>query len=743
MKKWISMMLCILAVAASIGCGKTDQPAAPGAAASVDIQPVASGRYVEDEIDLPLPEGVSRQMILGVCRLSGALTAFTAAYFEEGDAWGFRYYRHTLAADGTVATADETWLNELAPLGGNEMHVSSAPDGTLYMYFSDYDEHDRQQAHVLVSRDNGASGTALTGGGVAAMGTITSLGVLADGSLATANFYDGSLLLLDSSGNRITDLTSGNRGQVSACAADGGSVAFAAAGIGAVSVYRQAEQTYADFPFAFSEHSAPQLAMSPDGAVFLADSTGLYRHAADGTIWEQLVDGSTSTLGLPNFYAAFLTAEEGGAYPTLYVSDLSRLLVYRFDPAAVASADKELTVFSLTDNDTVRQAIVAFSRQRPDVRVTYTVAMAGASGGTEQDYIKALNTELLAGTGPDILILDGLPIDSYMEKDVLLDLSDAVAGAEAGLANILSAYESDGRLYAVPTGFTLPLAVSPKGTETAFSSLSALADAAEHADGLPLLSNCAFSFKTLSLYLIKYYGGALMTGDTASATAFLQDARRIAAATGCTARMGDGWDALKDVPQDEMYEDFHVYISSPQVFACASGLAQAVITHPLGSVADCMQTLGLADRQSLSAVSINDQYVPTGVAGVNKASAEQEAATAFVQALLSFDAQGGNQYGYQFPVNEQALSEMFAYENEGAGSGFMLNDGTDFMVEWPSAAQREKLGALIRTLNKPITEDAALTDMLLPAVEGCLDGSSTVGQAADTIVSLLSTYLSE
>jgi hypothetical protein len=36
----------------------------------------------------------------------------------------------------------------------------------------------------------------------------------------------------------------------------------------------------------------------------------------------------------------------------------------------------------------------------------------------KEDYIRTLNTELLAGNGPDILVLNELPADSFVEKGV-------------------------------------------------------------------------------------------------------------------------------------------------------------------------------------------------------------------------------------------------------------------------------------------------------------------------------------
>ena len=422
---------------------------------------------------------------------------------------------------------------------------------------------------------------------------------------------------------------------------------------------------------------------------------------------------------------------------------MERVLAYRYDPTVTATADKELTVFSLRPNDTVRQAIVAFSRVRSDVKITYTVAMDNASGGTEQDYIKSLNTELIAKTGPDILILDGLPIDSYIEKDVLTDLTAVLAGTEPMQENIRAAFLRDGAIYAVPTGFSVPMAVAAAGTETAFDSLPKLADAAEQAGDVPLLTNCAFSFRTLSLYLIQYYGDALQNGDAAAVEAFLTDAKRISGAIGCTALLGAGWDALGDMSQDELYEMCSGYIGMPQIVMAVGNEARDILMQPMGSVRACMEMTEAAGRLNASIVSVNGQFVPAGMVGVNKAGKETEVAAAFVRMLLSYDAQGGNQYAEQFPVNVQALKEMLAYQNDGVSSGMMLSDGSEFSAEWPAKAWRERIGALIDTLDKPLLTDAALQDMLQAEVTAYLDGSNTLAQATERIGSMLSTYLSE
>ena len=46
---------------------------------------------------------------------------------------------------------------------------------------------------------------------------------------------------------------------------------------------------------------------------------------------------------------------------------------------------------------------------------------------TESDALKTLNTEIAAGNGPDVILLDGLPVESYIEKGLLEDISDVIS----------------------------------------------------------------------------------------------------------------------------------------------------------------------------------------------------------------------------------------------------------------------------------------------------------------------------
>ena len=126
-----------------------------------------------------------------------------------------------------------------------------------------------------------------------------------------------------------------------------------------------------------------------------------------------------------------------------------------------------LTVYMLEDDDNVWKSVGAFNTANPEYNVKVEVGISEEDSVTRTDAIKNLNTELMAGEGPDIIFLDGLPIESYIEKGILADLSEPMETLEENgetlFENVASAYEREGKKYAVPAFFSVPIVVGEKG----------------------------------------------------------------------------------------------------------------------------------------------------------------------------------------------------------------------------------------------------------------------------------------
>lgn len=738
MKKIIALILCAALLAGLAGC------VSPAGVSNGNVVKTETGRYMEQVINVPLPEGYSEQYIIGISPLENGLEVFANTYDDNGDGTAtVHYYRHTILDDGTVKTADEPWLNALAIGGGNEMRVLRALDGALYMFYSGYTADYKMQAHFFVSHDDGKTGEELTGDGISKIGIANSYGVLTDGSIAYADYFNASMGLIDKQGNFVETLE-GETSKISPrLTASGSKIATITPGGTGIRVTDRADGTSVDFEYPIVENTTMTLAFSPEGVLYLSDSTGLYRHTPDGTLWEKIMDGGTCNLGLPSFYPSNMTIRPGTP-DAIYISDGSSVFRYWYDQTAPSAASEEINIFSLHENETIQQAVVGFNRSQTDVLAVYKVAMGQDANGTEQDYIKALNTELLAQTGPDILVLDGLPVDSYVQKGILAELSGVLTSVDPLLPNVQKASETaDGKIYAIPTGIRLPLAYADKDTEAIFSSIAALADACEASCDVPLLSNAAFNYQMLAETMLRYYGDGIRQNSEGAVNAFLTNIGRISKAIGATAELGEGWEVTQGSTQEEMLYAMRLNNSGPQIAMTASNRAKAALLSPMGSLYNGMISLAAAEQLHKTLGGIRHAYEPVGIVGINRASQHLDAATNFLKTLLSFDVQSGNRFADQFPVSQKALEEILHRVDNTVSTGMMIDDEVSIFGEWPKEEVRNMLLSMMKALDQPLDTDSTFSNMLSPLIVAYLDGSDTLETAQGKMESMIATYLAE
>ena len=224
------------------------------------------------------------------------------------------------------------------------------------------------------------------------------------------------------------------------------------------------------------------------------DAEGLYIGSPDGIFrrrennWEMVVDGSLTSLIMANItLSGLLRSGDGGFYSFLFNAGNMEveLVRFAFDPAIPAAPTMTIEIFSLHDNATVRQAIGEFQRRNPDIRVSLRIGTSGAAATTE-DVIRALNTEILAGRGPDLIVMDGLPIGSFIEKGVFRDitgLAERLAGSRGLLENMSGTYAREGLVFGLPSRFSVPVMLGVEEMLVQIDSLSTLAAMVEELQG--------------------------------------------------------------------------------------------------------------------------------------------------------------------------------------------------------------------------------------------------------------------
>lgn len=229
----------------------------------------------------------------------------------------------------------------------------------------------------------------------------------------------------------------------------------------------------------------------PDGddILYLVFEKGIYRHVLGGSLVEQAADGTLNSLSNPSWKIGDGILREDGTFLLLLAN--GKLAGYAYHPEIPAMPDIRLRAYSLQEDSSLKMAIASYQAEHPEVYIRYDVGMDASSSVTKEDALKKLNTEIAAGNGPDFFLLDGMPMDSYMEKGILADITpvlddlESESGQEPGgdiyFQNILRALESekDGKVYAVPTAFILPVAGGRAGEIMQMGDLTSVADIVE------------------------------------------------------------------------------------------------------------------------------------------------------------------------------------------------------------------------------------------------------------------------
>ena len=218
---------------------------------------------------------------------------------------------------------------------------------------------------------------------------------------------------------------------------------------------------------------------SGDDILYLICEKGIFRHVWGGNLVEQLADGGLNSLSDPSCAIGDGLLLENGVF--LLFTSGGRLTSYAYDPDMPATPDVQIKAYSLTESERLKKAIAEYQAEHPEVYVRYEIGMEGDISATREDALKKLNTEIAAGTGPDLLILDDMPIDSYIEKGILADLTPFLEKelGEGYFGNMVKAFARDGKICAVPVEFKLPLIGGDGQIVGKMGDLASIADAAE------------------------------------------------------------------------------------------------------------------------------------------------------------------------------------------------------------------------------------------------------------------------
>lgn len=516
-----------------------------------------------------------------------------------------------------------------------------------------------------------------------------------------------------------------------------------------------------------------------DGSLYIADRSGIYRIAQNGETWEKIVNGDLCSLSLPSTSISTLTPHGDNEFLVGYDANSESMLInYVYSADTPTMPSTELTIYSLTTNGTVSQAAGTFRQSNPNVLVNVRTAQDDGDNITGDDARRALNTELLAGNGPDLIIMNGLPMESYIEKGVLADLSDVVQPMiDAGelLPTVSETYKTDKGLFAVPTRISVPTLWGDSEILKTVGNLTDIADYSEAHPDIRMFANL-IPKQLLYQFASTQWNGLFDTLgqlDTKNLEAYLTDIKRLADSAD-TPHLWSYFEEdefqinTSDDFTDNMYfpdtEDVYGVAQSKSKLTAANLNGFESVMHPNGMI--CAQkgissfNTGVADDWWAEAMSQMDQselvdsffpqpgsvsgvYMPQCVVGVNAASPNVGLAKEFVRAMLLPETQIAD-IGDGFPVNRTAIAANAQRQEQwySAHTYTITNDenneskaATEVALEleygWPSQQMLQAVADMLEALDKPVIVDYDLVEMIANEAQPYFDGSITAAQAAE------------
>lgn len=429
--------------------------------------------------------------------------------------------------------------------------------------------------------------------------------------------------------------------------------------------------------------------------------------------------------------------------------------LYRYPQGEQPRATSILTVYTLEDNAVIQQAAATYRDEHPGVAIEVSVGIPAGSGLSADDALRALNADILSGTGPDVIVLDGLPLDEFAGQGVLLDLSDVMQDAhEAGneyFDNVAGAFATDGGCFAIPSRFGIPAIVGSTEAIDRAQSLESLAAYIESASESPTGIDATFS--VASLYAASYrsiFGTGGSVDRDALATFFACSKRLLLLNDGGNYENAPaGYDYLGS-QLDDLQGSGGAISGSGILFAESPDqqfieIASLLSGTSFGSASLAVENASFACALEPLSFSPERVFVPSSILAVNANTPEADQAKDFVSYVLSKPQQKQSFPDAGIPVNKTAFREA-QIELGGYGMSVMGDGGSELssVSRGPfTEAEVEANCALVESATDACMPDKTASDILSTGLLAYCRDEATLDEALDEAIRKIDLYLAQ
>lgn len=736
---WLLILAAVTVMAAGCGpkpggaeAGGADAPTADNGGAG-DNSDVPRGRYVEQELAFPFDPSTE---MMEAMMLSPEGDLLVLTYNQEMEN---RIYRMEVTGEWNMDEA----LTASIPEGSMLLKMNGTKDAAYY-YLTQGEERyigkmawDSQKMERLADPAFEKDGIYNISDFLAAdSGAV--LFSLMDGKTVVWKPEDGvSLQLYQKNRNSTLNTSSTLVGDTYITAGDLGFLAYD----------METGKELETIPYQTGDSDAEgSLAAGEGDDIYLCNAAGIHHMALGGTMWETIVDGSLNSLSLPGIRISKMCVGKNNDFFVWYEKDENPVLAhYVYDPDTISVPTSTLTVYGLdlSEKYLIRQGAIRFQMENPDIRVEVIDGRKQMEGMMDADIIRSLNEELLTGTGADVLVLDGLPGKSYIEKGILEDMSELLAPfTESGeiYRNLTGHFRrSDGSVYEVPVRVLFPVVYGEAGATASLSSLQAYLEYQE-SPGAGSISGKTV-YENILRRLAFLYDQELWDDDGKLKEEELTDLLEAAM------RTGEHSGARVLYPEDEDNGAGKRYnlvaengFTTPDHLGIMAGDNQASLELPR-EMAEMSLSFAVMREKGYPLQSVNHTFYPEERVAINRNSRQKETAERFVTFLLSEQIQGEDVED-GFPVTRAGV-ERWKQRQIVMSYGTGNWDGLMIYGDYPTESERKLLLDMIPDLDNPVVPDPTVLSIMAEESEGYFSGTQDLPAAVKAIISKVTLYRAE
>lgn len=428
-----------------------------------------------------------------------------------------------------------------------------------------------------------------------------------------------------------------------------------------------------------------------------------------------------------------------GSQNTYYLSALSagETTLWRIEPDLKKEATT-FTIYSLTKNPAVTQTAMLYQQEHPELKVELRVGMEDEAALTRTDAIKQLNIELMSGSGPDLIVMDGLSVEKYTDMGLLLPL-DVNVSDDKYFETIAKTYQKDGALYAIPTDFLLYAVQGPTDPTSEIGSPSKVGQwILKNADqaGLSGYEYTAdyHAFSQYTQFLYDVYAENMIQDhmvDKNTLTEYLKLCGTLAETASDKTLEEDAVTRSIQAGQVEIHYNDSVHISS--------GLVAGVTD---------IGALTTQKHNGEAEYALYPMYQPCNILAVNANTRQAETAQDFITFSLGDKAQTLNMNTYE-PITLDTFRSAVRGDGMDADEDGMIcelylgENIESFYIYAPTEEEIASLEQQIRQIDHAFTEDVVVRDIVMETLESYLNGSVGVEDAVASATNRINLYLGE